>query len=79
MVIANRKDDCLGFYLFKFDAYLPNKNEFITSYDSKLNIDNVDMYFSKGINTIGETFKELVIGYKIIFINTYNTVVQDLS
>lgn len=44
-----------------------------------MDIDDVSMYFSKGLNNQGETFKELVIGYKTIFINTYNTVVQDMS
>ena len=51
----------------------------ITAWENKLNIDNVNMYISKGINKIGETFKELIIGYKSIYINTYNTVVQDMS
>jgi hypothetical protein len=65
----------LGFYLFKFDEEKPTSFHMITAWENRLNIDNVNMYFSKGVNNLGETFKELVIGYKTIFINTYNTVV----
>lgn len=75
LVVANKKDDNLGFYLFKFEEKRPTKYEMITAWGNKLNIDNVNMYISKGINKIGETFKELIIGYKTIYINTYNTVV----
>ena len=79
LVVANRKGDNIGFYLFKFEEKRPTKYEMITAWENKLNIDNVNMYISKGINNIGETFKELIIGYKAIYINTYNTVVQDMS
>ena len=79
LVVANRKDDNLGFYLLTIDENTPTKYKMITSWENGLNIDNVNMYFSKGINKIGETFKELIIGYKAIYINTYNTVVQDMS
>ena len=37
------------------------------------------MFISRGINKYGEAFKELICGYKTIYINTYNTVVLDLA
>ena len=69
----------LGYYLFKFKEDKPVSCKIVTAWENKLNIDNVNMYISKGKNNIGETFKELIIGYKTIYINTYNTIVQDMS
>lgn len=65
----------LGYYLFKFKEDLPQKYIIITAWENKLSIDDVNMYISKGINNKGKTYKELIIGYKTIYINIYNTVV----
>jgi hypothetical protein len=43
-----------------------------------LEIADSSISISRGVDSQGE-FKELVIGYKTININTYNIVVQDLS
>lgn len=43
-----------------------------------LDIGDSSIHISRGIDSHGD-FKELVIGYKTININTYNIVVQDLS
>lgn len=37
------------------------------------------MFLSRGLTLDGMAFKELIVGYKTISINTYNTVVLDLS
>ena len=38
-----------------------------------LDIDNANMYISKG-NNENKQYRELIIGYKTIFINTYTVV-----
>jgi len=43
-----------------------------------LDIDDASMFISKGINE-KKPYKELIIGYKTIFINTYTTVCKCLS
>lgn len=43
-----------------------------------LDIDNANMYISKG-NNESKQYRELIIGYKTIFINTYTVVCKDLS
>jgi len=37
------------------------------------------MGISKGVDVHGAWYKELIVGYKTIFINTYNIVVIDLA
>ena len=37
------------------------------------------MFISRGQDLVRGPFKELVIGYKSIYINNYNVVVNDLS
>jgi hypothetical protein len=43
-----------------------------------LEIDNVNMFISRG-KIKGEIFKELIIAYKTIFINTYTVLSYDIS
>jgi hypothetical protein len=43
-----------------------------------LDIDNASMFISKG-NNENKRYRELIIGYKTIFINTYTVVCKDLS
>lgn len=45
----------------------------------KLSIDDVGMQIIRDVDANGTPFKELIIGYKTIYINTYNLVVQDLG
>lgn len=45
----------------------------------KLDIDNVNMRIIRDVDADGNPFKELIIGYKTIYINTYNLVVQDMG
>lgn len=47
---------------------------------NKLLIDNVSLRIIRGVDKItGHIYKELVIGYKTIYINTYVVGVFDLS
>ena len=72
------KDGQMGFYLIKFSVDNPNDIKYLTMWRHNLDIDDANMYICRGKNENGN-FKELVVGYKTIGINTYNTVILDLS
>lgn len=52
----------------------------MTLWKHKLEIDNANIFVLRGNdNQTKAPFKELVIGFKTIYINTYNVVIQDIS
>lgn len=77
-LLANRYDGIIGFYLMKFPVDDPHKVERMTMWKHNLDIDNANMFISRG-NNEKQKYKELVIGYKTIYINTYTVAVKDLS
>lgn len=77
-ILANRCKGVIGFYLMRFPIDDPHKVENLTTWKHNLDIDNANMFISKGNNEKSK-YRELVIGYKTIFINTYTVVVKDLS
>jgi len=78
--LANKKKDLLGFYLFKFKEQNPLKFEEITVWNSRLDIDNCTIAILRGHDPVTKMyFKELIVAYKTIYINTYNVVVMDIS
>jgi hypothetical protein len=77
-LLANKKDDHVGFFLIKFEARNPAVYYFIIMWKHLLEIGDSSIHISRGVDSHGD-FKELVIGYKTININTYNILVQDLS
>jgi hypothetical protein len=77
-LLANKKDGLVGFFLIRFNAKNPAQYQFVTMWQSLLELGDASMSLVRGQDSLGE-FKELVIGYKTININTYNVVVQDLS
>ena len=77
-LLANRYDGIIGFYLMKFPVDDPHKVERMTMWKHNLDIDNANMFISRG-NNEKQRYKELVIGYKTIYINTYTVAVKDLS
>jgi hypothetical protein len=68
-----------GFFLIRFSQDDPSYYRVITAWRNNLNIGDSSMFISRGLTKDGLAFKELVVGYKTISINTYNTVVLDLS
>jgi hypothetical protein len=77
-LLANKKDGAIGFFLIKYGAKNPAVSQPVTMWKSLLEIGDASISIYRGNDSNGE-FKELVIGYKTININTYNIVVQDLS
>jgi hypothetical protein len=76
--LANRKNGQIGFFLIKFCERNPGVYQFLTMWRHRLEIGDATIAISRGIDTHGE-FKELIIGYKTININTYTIFVQDLA
>jgi hypothetical protein len=77
--LANKKDGIIGFYLISIDQLNPNKYKYLTMWRHKLEIGDATISISRDYDDQIGHFKELIIGYKTIYINTYNTVVYDLS
>ena len=78
--LCNKKKELVGFFLFKFRESNPLNFEEVTVWNSKLEIDDVSITVLRGQDQCSkEYFKELVISYKTIYINTYNVVVLDIS
>jgi hypothetical protein len=78
-MISNKKEGVLGFYLIKFDANNPQNYFFLTTWKHNLDIENVNAFISIGEHPNGTNFKELIVSYKTIFINTFTVVTKDLS
>ena len=73
-MVANKYKEKLGFFILKIDEMNPEKGEFIIRELKGLEIDDVDLVV---INKEG--LKELVIGYKMIYMNVYNLISFDIS
>ena len=80
--MANKRYDELGFYLIRFDAKKPEDFKFLTSWTHNLDIGDANIFILRGqdpkMGGSGQ-FKELVVSYKTIYINTYNIVLTDLA
>ena len=50
----------------------------MTMWSHKLDLGNANMYILRGIDN-GIEYKELIVGYKTIYINTYTLWVTDLG
>jgi len=72
-ICANKHDGLIGMFLIAFESKNIHNYKFISSWHTKLEIDNVNMYILRGKDSITKNnYKELIIGYKTIFVNTYN-------
>lgn len=77
--LSNMRQGKLGFFLIRFDEDNPKKFNYLITWRHKLDIGDVNMQIIRDIDVNGEPYKELIIGYKTIYINTYNLVVQDMG
>ena len=76
--LCNCLESIIGFYLIKFDERRPENYKFICKWKHKLNIGDANMQIMRGQDE-KRVYKELVISYKTIYINTFNVVISDLS
>ena len=78
-LLCNKKNGFIGFYLYKFSERNPKDFTILTSWRHNLSIGDANIFLSRGYTKKKKPFKELICGYKTIYINTYNTVVLDLG
>ena len=78
-LVAGRHNGLLGIYLVKFRPGNPQQYKFLSSFNTSLDIGDVTVRILRGRDPTIGNFKELVVGYKTIFMNTYTVHVEDLS
>ena len=66
----------LGFFVIKVDINDPENFKFVVKQENKLDIGNACLQVMQNRQ---RGFKELLISYKTIYINTYNVIIFDLS
>jgi len=67
-MLTNKYKEKLGLYLVKFDEQDPDIFTFVLKYENKLDIGNADVSIVR--NPV-HGYKELLICYKTIYMNTY--------
>lgn len=79
-IVANKKHKKLGFFLTSYKCHDPKDYKDIVVLNNKLNIDDVFLKIVRGQDAVTrKPYKELVIGSKVIYQNTFQVTVQDLS
>ena len=78
-LLANKRNEKLGFYLIKFKENDISVFFFLQSELTRLDVSDVNMYVQSGGDEMSGKFKELIVSYKVIFINTYNILLSDIS
>lgn len=75
-LLANKYQGKLGLFLIIFDEYDPSHHKFFLKYKNKLDIADADVFV---VRNEKKKFKELIVGYKSISVNTYTLMVSDIS
>jgi hypothetical protein len=80
-VLANKKEQRLGYYLFNVNLNDPHvESEYLISWTNKLDIGNCDLHLMEENNANGKgTHLNIVVSYKSIGINTFNVFVINLD
>jgi len=76
-ILCNKYQEKLGFFVLRMREDDPNRSKFLIKIKNKLDIGdcNISVLRKKGRDGV----KELIIGYKTIFINTYSVMCMDIS
>lgn len=77
-LLCNRRHGKIGFFLVKFTSNAPKKFKFMIMINNNLDIGDVNMQILRGNDSTG-SFKELVCGYKTIYIGVYNLDIFDMT
>ena len=75
-ILANKYDEKLGFFLLRMNDSDPSDHKFLTKWKNKLELGDADLFVLRDYE---KGYKELVISYKTIYINTYNIMIYDIS
>ena len=63
-------------FLIKFSESMPSEHKFILKWKNKLDISDADVAI---VRNTKKKYKELVVSFKTIYMNTYNVQVIDIS
>ena len=80
--MANKYRDRLGLYVVKFNEDDPDDYHFVIKHNNKLEINdgNIFVMRSLGLGKDGNShYKELVLSFKTIYMNSFNITVLDIS
>lgn len=75
-LLANKFKEKLGIFLIRFDENNPMEHCFVLRWKNKLDIADASI---KIVRNHKNKYKELVVSFKTIFINTFNVFVLDIS
>ena len=75
-ILSNKYQKKIGMYLIRFDEENPTKNDFLIKVKNKLDIGDASICVMRDDD---KKFKELVVSFKSININTFNMVIIDIS
>ena len=75
-IIANKLKGQLGLYLLKISEEDPTMYNYLVKWNTKLQVGNANVYIQR--SGAGQ-FKEIIVSYKSIYVNTFNVLVIDLS
>ena len=75
-ICVNKFDEKLGVFLIKFSEKNPLDYHFFLKYKNKLDISDARLTIVR--NPV-KNYKELIVSYKTIFLNTFNVRVLDIS
>ena len=79
-ILANKYQEKLGFFIIRMSETNPDDFKFLTKWKNKLDIGDASIFVLRhGNSNKTKLFKELVISYKTIYINTYNVTIMDIS
>ena len=80
-MLANKKEQRLGYYLFNVNLDDPNQeSEYLISWTNKLDIGCCDLNLMKEKDSVGDkSHMNIVVSYKSIGINTFNVFVINLE
>ena len=75
-MLCNKFQERLGVFLIRFDELNPRKFNFLMKWKNKLDISDANVWVLRNKQKM---YKELIVSYKTIFINTYNVKIIDIS
>ena len=75
-ILSNKFEEKLGFFIIKIEEMNPKNYKFLIKWKNKLDIGDPNMVILRNYES---KLKELIISYKVIFMNTYNVVCMDIS
>ena len=75
-ILANKYKEKLGLFMLRLNENNPKDFKFLIKIKNKLDIADADIFVCRNKE---KHYKELVVSYKTIFVNTYSLFIIDIS